>query len=134
MASLYKSDKVKGFLSCTRGEGFGLPMIESSACDLPVLATNWSAHKEFLDLGRWIKLDYDLQEVSPNRIDGQIFTPGMSWAEVREDDFKKKIRKFYKSTSIPNEWAADLGKKIRENYSWKTISKIYDEVLGEILS
>lgn len=134
MNSLYKHDKVKGFISATRGEGFGLPFIEAAAADLPVLATNWSAHTEFLNHGKWVKFDYELKELPNFRIDNQIFTQGMKWAEVSEEDFKTKIRKFRKNNAIPKEWAADLGEKIRSNYSWKEISGIYDEALGDLLS
>ena len=133
MNSLYKHKKVKGFLSATRGEGFGLPFIEAAAADLPVLATNWSAHTEFMNLGKWIKFEYDLKEISNDRIDGQIFTPGMKWAEVREADFKKKIRKFRNASSTPKEWAQKTGEVIREKYSWKAICDAYDEALGDLL-
>ena len=58
----------------------------------------------------------------------------MKWAEVSEKDFKAKLRKFRKNSTIPKEWAVDLGKKIRKNYSWKEISAAYDEALGDLLS
>ena len=134
MNSLYKHKKVKAFVSATRGEGFGLPFIEAAAADLPVLATDWSAHTEFLDLGKWIKFDSDLKEVPAERIDNQLFMKGMKWAEVREADFKAKIRKFRHHSAMPKEWAEDLGKKVREKYSWKELSRIYHDALGEILS
>ena len=134
MNSLYKHNKVKAFVSATRGEGFGLPFIESAAADLPVLATDWSAHTEFLNQGKWIKFDYDLREIPGGRVDNQIFMKGMQWAEVKEEDFKKKLRKFRNNSKMPEEWAQDLGKKIRQNYSWPQITKTYDEHLGELLS
>lgn len=134
MNSLYKHDKVKAFVSATRGEGFGLPFLEAAAADLPVLATDWSAQTEFLNEGKWIKFDYELREVHANRIDGQIFLPGMKWAEVNEADFKRKIRKFRQNSSMPNEWAKELGKKLRKKFDWKEISKFYDDALGDILS
>ena len=58
----------------------------------------------------------------------------IKWAEVDEHDFKKKIRKFKNNSNIPKEWAQDLGRKIREKYSWLEVSKMYDEALGELLS
>ena len=134
MNALYKHEKIKAFVSATRGEGFGLPFIESAAADLPVLATNWSSHTEFLNLGKWIKFDNKLEPIPDSRIDNQIFMKGMKWAEVNEEDFKTKIRKFKNSSSIPSEWAKDLGQKIRAKYSWSEISKMYDEALGELLS
>ena len=133
MNSVYKHEKIKGFVSATRGEGFGLPFIEAAAADLPVLATDWSAHTEFLNCGRWIKFDYELKDIPQSRVDGQIFTPGMKWAEVNEIDFKKKIRKFRNSSSTPQKWAVETGAIIREKYSWKEICNQYDRALGEIL-
>ena len=73
MTGLYKHESVKAFVSCTRGEGFGLPFLESAAADLPVIATNWSAHTEFLNMGKWINLDYDLNEVHSSKFDNNIF-------------------------------------------------------------
>ena len=133
MASLYNSEKVKALVSCSRGEGFGLPMIEAAAAGLPVMATDWSAHTEFLNLGRWIKFDYELSPVSQNRVDNNIIMPGAQWAEVQEKDFKKKMRKFYEGDQVPRKWAQDLSLKIKENYGWKNIMRIYDDALSEII-
>lgn len=133
MTSLYKSEKVKAFISVTRGEGFGLPFLEAAASGLPVLATNWSAHTEFLNLGKWISFDYDLNDVHESKIDGEIFVKGAKWAEVKEEDFKRKVRNFYKKTALPNKWAQDLSETLRERYSLEEICKNYDKVLGDIL-
>ena len=46
---LYNNEKVHALVSITHGEGFGLPMLEAAACGLPVIATNWSGHLDFLD-------------------------------------------------------------------------------------
>ncbi len=37
------------FVLPTRGEGWGRPFMESMACGVPVIATNWSAHLAFLN-------------------------------------------------------------------------------------
>jgi len=134
MTSLYKSRKIKAFISATRGEGFGLPFLEAATAGLPVLATNWSAHTEFLNLGKWISFDYDLKEVHPNKVDNNIFVPGAKWAEVKEEDFKNKIRNFYKKSTLPVQWAEGLSRKLRDGYSIDKIIERYDEVLGEFLS
>ena len=134
MSSLYHHDDIKGFISLTRGEGFGLPHLEASVAKLPVIATNWSAHKEFLDLGKWIKLDYDLLEIDQEKIDNNIFMQGSKWAFVKEQDFKKKIQNFYKKPEKPKEWACQLSDKLTKEYSQKSINEKYEEVLGDFLS
>ena len=134
MNSLYKDSKIKAFLSLTRGEGFGLPHLESAVAGLPVIATNWSAHKEFLDNGKWIGVDYDLEKVHETKIDNQIFVKGSSWAFPKEEDAKKRIRTFYEKSEMPTKWAKSLSEKLKETHHPNSINKLYDEVLGGILS
>ncbi len=133
MKSLYRHPKVKALLNLSRGEGFCLPALEAASQGLPVIATGWSAHTEFLGLGKYIKVDYKLQEIHPSRVDNQIFMQGTSWAYPDEQDVKKRLRKFYENPSIPREWAQDLQKTIRERFSFSAIAKKYSEVLSDKL-
>ena len=50
MAGLYRHPKVKAMVSLTHGEGFGLPLYEGSIAGLPVVATDWSGHLDFLTI------------------------------------------------------------------------------------
>jgi glycosyltransferase involved in cell wall biosynthesis len=133
MSSLYQHPKIKAFVTVTRGEGFGLPILESCASGLPVIATNWSAHLDFLKKGKFIPIEYDLSEIHSSRVDNNIFMKGFRWAEPKEDDFKSKIRKFRKSSQIPKQWAEDLKTKIKKEYSQEAVSCAYDKVFGEII-
>tara|TARA_E500000331_G_C17248179_1_gene709958 strand:+ start:156 stop:1319 length:1164 start_codon:yes stop_codon:yes gene_type:complete len=132
--SIYKNPKIKALVSATRGEGYGLPLLESAACGLPVLATNWSGHLDFMNLGKFISFDYDLKPVAQQKIDGEIFIPGTRWAEVREADFKSKVRKFYKAPYKPKEWAEELSEKLKKEFSQNSINLKYSSVFSEILT
>ncbi len=46
MAAIYSSFDV--LLATSRGEGFGLPVIEAQACGTPVIASNWTAQAELV--------------------------------------------------------------------------------------
>lgn len=131
--SLYKSKKISALLSLTKGEGFGLPILEAAACDLPVICTDWSGHMDFMGLGKHVGVEYDLVDIPENRVDNEVFLKGARWAQPREEDFKKRIRKFVSSQTVPKQWASDLGEKIRSGYSFQAISSIYDRELGDIL-
>lgn len=133
VVGLYRNDRVKALVSATRGEGFGLPLLEASACGLPVIATGWSGHMDFMKKGKFVELYYNLTDVHSSRIDNNIFVQGAKWAEVVESDFKKKIRKFYTSSSTPKEWAANLSEVIKRDHSFESIRALYDKTLKEFV-
>lgn len=130
---LYKHPTVKALVSLTHGEGFGLPLLEAAACGVPVIATGWSAHTEFLGRGKYIKVDSTLGPIPPSRADGQIWMPGSNWAMPNEADFKKRALRFYESATIPRQWAKDLKETLHKEYSFAAISNAYDAVLGAIV-
>lgn len=133
VAALYRHPQIKALVNLTRGEGYGLPILEAAASGLPVIATGWSGHMDFLNHGKFINVAYQLGEIHSSRVDNRIFMQGSRWANPIEGDFKKKIAKFRTSSSIPKEWALELQKKITIRYSFEEISKSYDEAMKDVL-
>lgn len=133
VSSLYRHKTVKALVAATRGEGYGLPILEAAVSGLPVIATRWSGHMDFMGQGKFIEVDYELQEVHPTRMDGRIFIRGSKWANPSEQDFKKKVKKFRDSSSTPKEWATDLRGKLRSKLSHEAVTAMYDSVFGEVL-
>lgn len=133
IVGLYKHPKIKALVSLTRGEGFGLPLLEAAVCGKPVIATNWSAHTEFLSQGKFIKIDYNLAPVHESRVDNQIYLPGFKWANPSEEDFKRKVLKFYESPKIPEQWATELAEKLKTSHSPASINEKYTKVLESVI-
>lgn len=133
VTSLYRHPTVKCFISLTRGEGFGLPILDASVAELPVITTEWSGHLDFMKLGKFIGVDYDLVDVPAHKIDNRIFVDKTRWANPKEEDFKKRLTKFRSSFTTPKEWAKDLSVKCRDKFSRKTIENQYKMALKEIL-
>lgn len=133
MVGLYRSPKVSGIVSATRGEAFGLPLLEGACAGVPVLATGWSGHTEFLPPKRWVSFEHDLRNIPDSRIDGQIFMKGTQWAEVREGDFKRKILRFVDNLRIPQEWGSEVRETILKTHSFQSISGRYTESLSKAL-
>jgi glycosyltransferase involved in cell wall biosynthesis len=133
VVSVYKNPKMKALVTLTRGEGFGLPILEASACDLPIIAPNWSGYTDFLSKGKFLKVQHIIKQIHPSRVDGRLFVENAKWCEVNGDDFKKVARKFYNASSEPKKWAVELGEKIRQSHSFSSIANIYEQTFKDVL-
>jgi len=129
VASIYRHPKIKALVALTRGEGYGLPILEAASSDLPVVATNWSGHLDFLRRGRFVAVDYAMERIDQTRVDGEIFMPNARWAEPSEKDAKKRLRKLYESYKVPLGWAKELGPRLRDSLSHEKICEHWDEHL-----
>lgn len=129
-AGLFRNPKVNCLVSLTKGEGYGLPMVDAAASGLPVIATDWSGHLDFLGRGKFSRVAYELTNVPQAMCDGRIFVPGSRWAMPKEDDAKKRMRKMYESQAVPRTWASELQPIIRNEFSQAAVSKLYEELIG----
>jgi hypothetical protein len=132
VAGLMRHPSVKALVALTRGEGYGLPILEAAACGLPVIATGWSGHTDFLG-DDFISVEYSLDPIHKTRVDGKIFIEGSKWANPSEQDAKKKLRKFYQKSTMPRHKATTLMGRIRRDLSFTAVSSLYDSRLGALV-
>jgi glycosyltransferase involved in cell wall biosynthesis len=129
---LYNSEKVNYYLSLTKGEGFGLPILEAARCGLPIIATNWSGHLDFLD-DDFLKVDYTLKNVPKEKIDASIFVENSCWAVVDEESVLTQLGFSFHNYEEMKFLAKNLKSKIKKKYNKHSINKKYDIVLKEYL-
>jgi glycosyltransferase involved in cell wall biosynthesis len=132
VASLYAHDKINCFVSATRGEGYGLPIVDAAASGMPVVATNWSGHLDFLG-DKFTKINYTLSEIRDEKEDKRIFFKGFRWAQPDENDFKEKIRNVFKDYKNKKLQADSLKKDVRSKFSSVAIKRLYNEFFENIL-
>lgn len=128
MADLYNDPRVVAAVSLTHGEGFGLPLIEAAACGLPVMATDWSGHLDFLTKdGKklFIPVEHELKEIHPECVWPGVMIQGSRWAVAKEADAITKMQKLVISSSTPREWAAELAENIRDKYALAPTGKAF---------
>ena len=63
MNEMYNHPKIKAMVTLTKGEGFGRPLLEFTMSGKPVIASNWSGHKDFLPMDKAIMVGGKLTQV-----------------------------------------------------------------------
>ncbi len=85
-AELYRSADC--FVLPTRGEGWGMPILEAMACGTPAIATGWGAHMSFLSARCGYVLPYRLTAADA----GQRYLRGAQWAEPDVEALTELLR------------------------------------------
>ena len=103
----------------SKGEGWNLPLMEAIKSGLPCIATNYSAHTEYLTREYGYPQDLllnDYEMITAN--DGLYFHGDRGeWAAVKVDDLADKMLFAYNNYSdICEEFASE---KVSESFTWK---------------
>ena len=133
MAMLYNNPKIKGFVSCTHGEGFGRPLLEASCCGLPVIASKWSGQMDFLNDKESLMINGHLGEIPDSQVWEPIVVKPGRWYNVNEADVIRKFRMFYKKFRIINKKGKRLGRANHRKFSLTNMAKKFNSTLDEIL-
>lgn len=133
IASLFKNNKIKCLLSATRGEGYGLPLVDAAASAMPIVVPAYSGHMEFLEKENICSLNYKMSQIPPNRIDARIFMKDSKWAEVDGDDFKNKIRDVFENYTAYRKKAQRMQQRVRNNFSRESVFEKYDQFFEKYL-
>ena len=132
LRTLYSHSKVSFLLTATRGEGFGLPILEAASQSLPVIATNWSGHLDFMKLGNFTRLPYKLEQIHESRVDNQIFIAGSKWAEVPYGKLRLTLKKAFDNYGKDRKNAKELSIKLKENFCFNKIKEDYNRFIERL--
>tara|TARA_A100001515_G_scaffold77288_1_gene61383 strand:- start:17405 stop:18664 length:1260 start_codon:yes stop_codon:yes gene_type:complete len=140
MHSLYRHPKVSALLALPHGEGFGLPIFEASYSGLPVIATAWSGHLDFLidEEGNenYYSVSFDLQPVQEEVVWENVLIRESMWAYPREQSAKEKMRQCYEDITNKTDGtfainACEYSMAVQDRFApSKMYKKFVDEVLG----
>ena len=133
MNELNNDPRVKSFVSFTKGEGFGRPLLESAVTGKPVITTNWSGHIDFLHPDYNILIGGELKNVHKSAAnqfllkDSQWFNINTAIASRAMKDvfnhYKKYIEKSRKQTQY-----------IKDNFSFNKMGELINNFMPKIES
>ena len=137
MPKVYNS--CQSFILLSRGEGFSLGVVEAASCGLPVIATNCTAHTDFLtEENSYLVEPQGFINVSTNGnlkrlaghcgfYDGQMF-PNFGPESIEQT--KKHMRYVFENREEAEFKGALLTDLIRKEYTWgRAADKVYKRVL-----
>jgi glycosyltransferase involved in cell wall biosynthesis len=101
--NLYVHPQIKAIVNFGHGEGFGLPLFEAAYCGLPVIAPDFSGHKDFLYVesdgkkkAMFSKVAYELKEIQQEAVWNGVLVKDSEWAYVKPIAAKLAMREIYK--------------------------------------
>ena len=95
MNQLNNDPRVKTFVSFTKGEGFGRPLLESAITGKPVITTNWSGHIDFIHSDYNVLVGGELTNVHPSAAN-QFLLKESQWFSINTNVAGKAMKDVYK--------------------------------------
>ncbi len=118
--------KADCFVSPTRGEAFGLTILNAKACGLPVIVTKDmnSGHMDFCKDDSTLFID----TLGVAQADPEFYCPGNYQPVLCIDSLKKQLRKAYEDKKLQDK-ALKNSEEIREKFTWKnTAEKLVEAI------
>lgn len=120
------------FLSCSRGEGWNLPLIEAMACGVPSIYSDWGAQLEFAkNKGIAVKVVSEKSASFGSEENWIKYAPG-NLCEPDFNDFRRAMRDAFNNFSYYKEKAVADSVKIREDFSWKKCANRAAQLISRI--
>lgn len=118
MNDLYNHPKVKCLVSLTKGEGYGRPLAEFSVSEKPIVASNWSGHKDFLDENLSILVSGKLEEVHDSSVVKNMILKEGQWFKPDDESVHTSLRSVFKEYNNFVGKAAYQGIGIKNDFSY----------------
>lgn len=128
--SIYTHPKIKAFITHTKGEGFGRPILEATLCGLPILATKWSGHLDIIDKKNSILLPGKLVNITKET---SLFSTKAKWMEVDKNVSSQKIRDVYQNYDKYNTKAVKLKEINKSKFDINKISSLYESLFSRYI-
>ncbi len=133
MNSLYNHEKVKAFVSFTKGEGYGRPLAEFITTGKPVLVSGWSGHTDFVNPAFHTYLDGELNPVHPSAVWEGVINSGSSWFRVNYQSAADVMNQVYKKYNNYLNNSKKSVKEIETKWSFDSMTSKFDTFLTEYL-
>ena len=123
--------KIKAFISFTKGEGFGRPLLEQAITGKPVITTNWSGHIDFIRPEYNVLLGGELKAIHPSSANKWLLKEA-NWFNVNTEVASKAMKDVYKYYKKYIENSRKQTKYLKENFSQNKMTEVLKGYMDEV--
>jgi hypothetical protein len=116
--ALYRSADC--FVLSTRGEGWGMPILEAMACGLPVIATDWSAQRDFMNHGNAYPVE--VERIVPAEAKCPYYK-GFGWAQPSYEHLRMLMRHVYENQGEARAKGMQAAHEVRAKWTWENSAR-----------
>lgn len=133
MNEVYNHPKIKSMVTLTKGEGFGRPLLEFTMTGKPVIASNWSGHKDFLPMDKAIMVGGKLTDVHESAVDTFILKDS-KWFTANYNEAVEVLKLVHKDYGKFLEKSEALRLENSEKFSMEAMREEFKKIIQEIPS
>ena len=131
MNQLNNDNKVKAFVSFTKGEGYGRPLAEASITGKPTIVSNWSAHKDFLYPDYNILIGGELKNIHPSAAN-QFLLKESQWFNINTDIASRAMKDVFKHYKKYIEKSRKQTQYMKDNFSFDKMTEKLTSLLPKV--
>tara|TARA_Y100000593_G_scaffold68136_1_gene125218 strand:+ start:368 stop:1675 length:1308 start_codon:yes stop_codon:yes gene_type:complete len=124
MNQLNNDNKIKAFVSFTKGEGYGRPLAEAAITGKPVIVSNWSGHTDFIHPDYNILVGGELKNIHPTAAN-QFLLEDSQWFNINTDIASRAMKDVFKHYKRYWEKSRKQTQYLKDNWTFdKMVEKI----------
>jgi len=123
--------KIKAFVSFTKGEGFGRPLLEQAITGKPVITTNWSGHIDFILPEYNVLIGGELKPIHKSAANKWLIEQA-NWFNINTEVASKAMKDVYKHYKKYIENSRKQTKWLKENFSQDKMTETLKGYMDQI--
>jgi len=131
MNQLNNDNKIKSFISFTKGEGYGRPLAEAAITGKPTIVSNWSGHTDFIHPDYNVLIGGELKNIHESAAN-QFLLKESQWFNINTDIASKAMKDVVKNYKQYWEKSRKQTQYLKDNWSFDKMTEKLEGFLNKI--